>query len=291
VTANDDGVAGEPAVAGEPVVGREPAVAGESAYADAAQIRSVHRAIELLRALGRQPGGATVSELALQLGMPKSSVYRLLVTLRRSDWVAFDPEAELYRLGIGLLEVSAGVLDRMDLRELARPHLLAILKECDESVHLGLLNDTSVIYALKFESTKSIRMVSEVGRMAPLYCTGLGKAMLAWMPGAEREALLKRIELRRFTDTTLTDAGSLDADLAAARTRGYTIDEGEHEDFVRCVGAPLLGPQGLVGSISVAAPAFRMTDDRVAELGALVSRHCTEISAELEAAAPWRARA
>lgn len=266
-------------------------VLGESAYAEAAQIRSVHRAIELLRALGRKPGGATVSELAAQLEMPKSSVYRLLVTLRRSDWVAFDPQSELYRLGIGLLEVSAAVLDRLDLRELARPHLLAILEECDESVHLGLLNDTNVIYALKFESSKSIRMVSEVGRLAPLYCTGLGKAMLAWMPDGEREALLERIELKRFTEATLTDIDALQADLAEARARGYTIDEGEHEDFVRCVAAPVIGPQGLLGSISVAAPAFRMTDARVAELGTLVSRHCTEISEQLGAVGPWRARA
>jgi DNA-binding IclR family transcriptional regulator len=264
---------------------------GKTAYADAAQIRAVHRAIALLRALGRKPGGAAVSELALQLGMPKSSVYRLLVTLRRSDWVAFDPDSERYHLGVGLLEVSAGVLDRLDLREIARPHLLAIVRECDESVHLGLLNDTNVIYALKFDSTKSIRMVSEVGRLAPLYCTGLGKAMLAWMPEGEREALLERIELRRCTSTTLTDPGALRENLAEARARGYAIDEGEHEDFVRCVAAPLIGPQGLVGAMSVTAPAFRITDDRVAGLGLLVSSHCAEISAQLERAAPWRAEA
>lgn len=265
--------------------------APKTAYPDAAQIRAVHRAIALLRALGRKPGGATVSELALQLGMPKSSVYRLLVTLRRSDWVAFDPDSEHYHLGVGLLEVSAGVLDRLDLREIARPHLLAIVRECDESVHLGLLNDTNVIYALKFDSTKSIRMVSEVGRLAPLYCTGLGKAMLAWMPEGEREALLERIELRRFTKTTLTDLGALRENLAEARARGYAIDEGEHEDFVRCVAAPLIGPQGLVGAMSITAPAFRITDARVVELGLLVSGHCAEISAQLARAAPWRAEA
>ena len=265
--------------------------ATETAYAGAAQIRSVHRAVELLRALGKHSGGATVSELALRLGMPKSSVYRLLVTLRRSDWVAFDPESERYSLGIGLLEVSAGVLDRLDLREIARPHLLAILRECDESVHLGLLNDTNVIYALKFESSQSIRMVSEVGRLAPLYCTGLGKAMLAWMNPGERDSLLERIELRRFTDTTFTDPDDLRANLAEARDRGYTIDFGEHEDFVRCVAGPLIGPEGLVGAISVAAPAFRMTDVRVAELGRLVSKHCEEISTKLQVAGSWRAKA
>ena len=278
-------------IEGEAAVTQDSDGAGGSAYADAAQIRAVHRAIELLRALGRNPGGATVSELAVQLGMPKSSVYRLLVTLRRSDWVAFDPDSELYRLGVGLLEVSAGVLDRLDLREIARPHLLAMVRECDESVHLGLPNDTNVIYALKFESTQSIRMVSEVGRLAPLYCTGLGKALLAWMPEGEREALLERIELRRFTKTTLTDLGALREDLAEARARGFAIDEGEHEDFVRCVAAPLIGPQGLVGSMSIAAPAFRISDARVAELGLLVSSHCTEISAQLERAAPWKAEA
>lgn len=264
---------------------------GKTAYADAAQIRSVQRAIALLRALASKPRGAAVSELALQLGMPKSSVYRLLVTLRRSNWVAFDSDSERYHLGIGLLEVSAGVLDRLDLREIARPHLLAIVRECDESVHLGLLNDTNVIYALKFESTQSIRMVSEVGRLAPLYCTGLGKAMLAWMPEGERESLLGRIELRRFTDTTLTNPGALRENLAEARVRGYAIDEGEHEDFVRCVAAPLIGPQGLVGAMSITAPAFRISDARVAELGLLISTHCAQISAQLERTAPWRAEA
>ncbi len=264
---------------------------GESEYANASQVRSVQRAIELLRALRKSQSGATVGELSAQLGIPKPTVYRLLVTLRRADWVAFDPESERHRIGVGLLEVSAGALHQLDLRELARPHLLEILKECDESVHLGTLNETSVMYALKFESSHSIRMVSEVGRLAPLYCTGLGKALLAWMPEVQLEDLLERIELERFTDTTITDLDALRADLAGARERGYTIDEGEHEDFVRCVGAAVTGPHGVVGAISIAAPAFRVTDTKLKELGRLVSGHCADISAQLTAAAPWKEEA
>jgi IclR family KDG regulon transcriptional repressor len=268
--------------------GQEGAAGG---YADAVQIRAVRRAVELVRTLGERPQGASVSELATALRMPKSSVYRLLATLRRADWVAFEAETERYRLGLGLLETSAGVLASLSLRDLAQPHLEAIWRASNESVHLGLIHGTHVVYAMKYESTHSVRMFSEVGKSAPLYCTGLGKALLAWMPAEERAALVAALEFERFTPHTLTTPAALEADLATARERGYVVDNAEHEDFVRCVAAPILSPQGVVGSISIAGPLNRMTDERLSELGPLVRSHCAELSAAVANVSRGRLRA
>jgi IclR family KDG regulon transcriptional repressor len=261
-------------------------------YAEQAQIRAVTRAMDVIRLLGGYKEGATVTELAAALQLPKSTVYRLLVTLKKADWVAVDPVTERYRLGIGLLEVSAGVLNGMGLRDLAKPHLEAIWQATNESVHLGVLHGTDVVYVMKYESTQSVRMYSEVGKRAPVYCTGLGKALLAWMADPVRHDLVACLPFRRFTPNTLTDAEALNADLGAARARGYAIDNAEHEDFVRCVAAAITdGSPVPVGAISIAAPLYRMPDERLRELGAMVAEHARALSRELRSVSQQSARA
>jgi IclR family KDG regulon transcriptional repressor len=259
-------------------------------YAEAAQIRAVRRAVDLLQALARHPQGASVTQLAGELGMPKSSVYRLLTTLRSAQWVSQLPHTERYVLGLGLVEVSAQALEAVSLRDLARPHLEALWQETGESIHLGILHDVSVVYVMKYESRHSIRMYSQVGRRAPLYCTGLGKAILAWLPPEKRTELLRQLSLVRYTPRTLVELDSLLQDLEETRRRGYAIDNAEHEDFVRCVAAPILGPDGVpVASISIAAPVFRMTEDKLPAWGAMVAEHCRQISAASAALLPGRA--
>jgi DNA-binding IclR family transcriptional regulator len=269
-------------------VDRLDAVETES-YAEAAQIRSVVRAMDLVRLLGQYKSGASVTELASVLRMPKSTVYRLLVTLKSADWVVSDPETERYRLGIGLLEVSAGVLNALSLRDLAKPHLEALWQAANESVHLGVLHGQQIVYVMKYESTQAVRMYSEVGKTAPVYCTGLGKALLAWTEQTRRRDLLSAIAYRRFTPNTLTDPAVLEEDLKQARERGYAIDNAEHEDFVRCVAAAISGGSDTpVGAISIAAPLHRMTDARVAELGAMVAERARMLEKEVRCVPPHR---
>ncbi len=199
--------------------------------------------------------------------------------MRSRGWVSYDADTELYALGLGLVELSAQALETIFLRDLARPHLEELWSVTGEAVHLGLLYQQAVLYAMKYETRHSVRMYSHVGRRAPLYCTGLGKAILAWMDDAARDAYLTSVERIRWTTATLVDADALLADLAAIRERGYAIDNAEHEDFVRCVAAPILDAEHHpIGAISIAAPVFRLTPERTVEWGRLVSDHCHQLS-------------
>jgi DNA-binding IclR family transcriptional regulator len=259
--------------------GGDSRMADAESYAEAAQIRAVLRAVRVLKALARHPRGVTITELARELHMPKSSVYRLLATLRQADWVTQMSRSERYGLGLGLLEMTADALEAVSLRELAREHLEELWETTGESVHLGVLHDDHVVYVMKYESRHSIRMYSQVGKRAPLYCTALGKAILAWLPEEEREALLARVQRVRYTANTLVDERALSEALAETRRRGYAVDDAEHEDFVRCVAAPILGPRDTpVGAVSISAPIFRMPDERVHEWGILVREHSRRIT-------------
>jgi IclR family acetate operon transcriptional repressor len=137
-------------------------------------------------------------------------------------------------------------------------------------VHLGVLDGSDVVYIEKVESKHAVRMFSQIGRTMPAYSTGVGKAILAFLPEERLErALPERLEAR--TPATITDKGELRRHLAAVRRRGYSTDEIENEEGIRCVGAPVFDHTGLVcAGISVAGPASRVTSDRIRELGKLV---------------------
>lgn len=253
------------------------------AYADDAQIRSVERAMALIRAIQHHSQGVTITDLARELAIPKSSVYRLLATLSRQNWVVATPDTGRYRLGLGLLEVGAQALSTLNVREVARPHLEKLWRESRETVHLGVPDGTEVIYVAKYESPETIRLYSEVGRRAPLFCTGLGKALLMAMTEKTRETLIAQIAFSPRTSHTLTDASALRQDLAAAQARGYAIDDTEHEEGVRCAACAFGSEEGTFAAISIAGPEFRMTDERITELGRRVAEECAALTARLKA--------
>lgn len=237
----------------------------------------------LVRAVQHHSQGVTITDLARELGIPKSSVYRLLATLSRQNWVVETPDTGRYRLGLGLLEVGAQALSTLNVREVARPHLERLWAQSRETVHLGVLDGTEVIYVVKYESPETIRLYSEVGRRAPLFCTGLGKALLMAMAEDTREALIARIVFSSRTSRTLTDPAALRRDLEAAQARGYAIDDTEHEEGVRCAACAFGSEQGTFAAISIAGPQFRMTNERLADLGRRVAEECAALTARFRA--------
>ena len=141
---------------------------------------------------------------------------------------------------------------------------------------------TRLLYVDKKESTKSVRMYSSVGRTAPLHCTGVGKAILAFQPPEVVEHVIEHLTFTVFTPTTLRTADELLQELAAIRRRGYAFDLGEHEEEVRCVAAPILGPQGVsLGGLSISAPAFRIGDAFETSWPQLVTRSAHAIARNL----------
>jgi DNA-binding IclR family transcriptional regulator len=189
------------------------------------------------------------------------------MVLERYKLIEKNSASGRYRLGLKLFELGTKAVSQLDLRERARPLLERVVLETGETVHLCIMDDTEVVYLDKVEPTRSVRMASSVGRRNPAYCTAVGKAMMAYLPEADVEAIVRKQGLKSLTRNTITTLYELKAELAIIRKRGYAIDDEENEEGVRCVGCVVRGYAGEpVAAISISGPAFRVTKDKVANL-------------------------
>jgi DNA-binding IclR family transcriptional regulator len=232
--------------------------------ADGYTIRAVVRAAQLLEILRTADGGASLAELAGGSGLAKPSTFRMIRTLEQVGLVERVPGQDRYRLGVRCLELGQRYLEQIDFRREALPVMERLLAEFNETVHLGVLDDRlRVVYLEKLDSAHAVGiMMSRVGRTAPSYCTGLGKALLAAQDGDPVTLLVERGELQRFTKNTLCEPNALRTELARIRRRGYALDLEEHEPGVRCVAAVVRGPDGrAAAAISIAGPSQRLPKD------------------------------
>lgn len=225
--------------------------------------------------------GLTLAECSAILGYSKATTHRILRTLTRREFLRLDEERGLYSLGITNLRLGMEFLERLDLRREALPVLSELATLTGETVHLGTLSGTDVVYIEKVESPQAVRMFSRVGDTMPAYSTGIGKAILAFLPEVELDHHLPK-PLERRTPATIIDPEKLRQELSAIRDRGYSTDNIENEDGIRCVGAPVFDHASAVcGAISVAGPAVRVVPERFAELGRLVREHADAISSRM----------
>ena len=244
-------------------------------------VQSVDRALALLERLASRGGSASLSDLARDLGLSKSTVHALLATMRA--WGVVSQEADgLYVLGIRLFEWGTAAVSRLDLRTAAGPVLERLMDQFQETVHLVVGDGLDVVYIDKRESPRSMRIVSQVGRRLPAYCTAVGKAMLAFRPEEELERLLEGATLQPWTPNTITDKEALKAHLAEVRRRGYALDNEEIIEGLRCVGAPIRDHSGqVVAALSVAGLSVRLGPERIAEVIPAVVEAAAEISHRL----------
>jgi DNA-binding IclR family transcriptional regulator len=241
--------------------------------------QTLNRALSALLRIGESgPRGLTLAECSSTLGYSKPTVHRILRTLEASGFLRVDRDRGLYTLGVANLRLGMAFLEQLDLRDEALPILRELGERTGETVHLGVLDGSDVVYIEKVESRHAVRMFSQIGRTMPAYSTGVGKAILAFLTDDELErALPERLEPR--TSATITDRDELRKNLAAVRRRGYSTDEIENEEGIRCVGAPVFDHTGIAcAGISVAGPASRVTSDRTRELGELVQDAALAIS-------------
>lgn len=221
----------------------------------------VDRVVDILEAfvwLGPQLG---VSEISRALDLKKATAHRLLASLRRRGLVAQDPITRRYRLGMKLWELGSRATTQVEWLERAKPLLEELCTETGETCHIAVLADGEALYVEKVESTRSLRMPSQVGRRLPVHCTGVGKALAAFLPEDVLAGIVRRGGLRSFTPRTITDLGSLREALAAIRERGYATDDEEIEAGLTCVAAPIRDHTGhVVAAVSAAGPTPRMRD-------------------------------
>jgi IclR family transcriptional regulator, KDG regulon repressor len=229
--------------------------------------QTVRRAIGLLDLLATNPRGQSLRQLSESVGYSRSTTHRLISALVSGGLVTLCPETRRYRLGIKLLELSAALLDSMDVQEQARPFMQRLSEVSRETVHLGVLDGCEVMFIGHIESSESLRMSGRIGRRTPAHSSSLGKALLAWSDETVLRDQLLRLPLVAHTAHTITDPARLLRDLEVVRARGYATDEEENRVGIRCVGAPVRDHTGRVtAAISVSGPSFRFTEERASEM-------------------------
>jgi IclR family transcriptional regulator, acetate operon repressor len=244
-------------------------------------VQSVDRALDLLEALVAADGEVSITALATRTGLHVSTVHRLLSTLLRRGYVRQNPETSRYYAGAKLATLAEGRSRFGEMRLRARPILRAITESTRETANLVILDDAAAVYIETVPSPQVVRLFTAIGNRVPLHATGAGKCILAALPIAKRDAIIDRLELRPYTPHTIVDAAALRRALDEARERGFTLDDEEYDDGVRCVAVPVGGMTDAVASISVSAPASRLTRQRCLELVPQLRRSAAELAAAL----------
>ena len=201
---------------------------------------------------------------------PKPTLYRLVQTLTHQGMLSHDAEHGTYALGVRLVRLAHAAWKQSSLAPLARPHIDALSAEVGETVHLAQLDNAQVLYVDKRNARQPVEMFSQAGKVGPAYCTGVGKAMLAFLPEPALARAIRQQSFHRFTPGTLTTETDLRAELEAIRARGFAYDREEHETGIICVAVPILSQGGTVlGAMSVTGSTARTS---LATLESLVPR-------------------
>ena len=246
-------------------------------------VKAVIKTLRILESLSRQEK-VGVTELAKNVGMNKSTTYRFLHSLRELGYVTQDADTEHYSLTLKLFAVASVVLDRLELWNESRLVMKNLARITGETIHLGVIESLKLVYIGKVESTQTLRvsMASRVGQGAPTYCTAIGKALLANLPPAEVDEVLRKEQIVAYTEKTITRRQDIDKELEQIRKVGYSINNEEHEVGVRCVAAPIRDNRGEVtAAISISMPSIRLTSKEQPRFRRLVLEAATEISARL----------
>ena len=244
-------------------------------------VAAVLKVFAILQALG-QRNEIGISDLSVKLAMPKATVYRFLQTMKTLGFVRQEADSEQYGLGMKLYELGSKALVNPDLIDLAKHHMQMLADQTGETVHLGQLIDSEIIYVHKVDSRHMLGMYSRVGRRAPLHCTAIGKVLMAWEHPTRRDRILDGAEFTRFRDKTIVDRGAFQAELDRVQAQGYGEDREEFDDHIRCLGVPIFDRLNQpIAGLSVSFPTFRYDEAAAPKVVDMLRSASLDISAQL----------
>lgn len=240
--------------------------------------RTVHRTVEILTYIAAHPDGASMEELCEYFSLPRTSAYDILVTLVQMNMLSVKSGSrQVYQTGIAAYRVGMSYPDANDTLKLISAELKQLARQTDRTAFFGKLSGNEVLYILKEVPENPIITTATVGSAAPLYCTALGKTLLAFMPEEQSKSLLASMDIQPRTEHTVHSAEELLQELSVTRARGYSLDFREYEEHMVCTSAPVRQRDGsLEGAVSIAY--FYRPDDDYALAGALVREKAAEIS-------------
>ncbi|NLM14188.1 MAG: IclR family transcriptional regulator [Epulopiscium sp.] len=245
-------------------------------------VQSVARTLSILEVLSDYEDGLGLAELSIKLDLHKSTVHRLLSTLIVMGYVEQNAVTNKYKITLKLFELGSKRIANMDILEIAKPYLKELMEKTNEVVHLVIRENTDIIYIDKVESETTIRMHSRIGRRSPMYCTAVGKAMMAWLHEKEVEDIWNKSDIHQYTPFTIVNLEDMKKELKLIKQRGFAMDDQENELEVRCIGASIFDYTGKpCAAISISGPITRMTDERIEQFSKWLIHYTLEISKEL----------
>jgi DNA-binding IclR family transcriptional regulator len=249
---------------------------------DGVIVQSVARAINILEYFSGDNKELGISEIADKMQLSKSTIFGLVNTLNAYGYLEQNKENKKYHLGIKLFELGNIVEKRLDLRNEARPYCELLAKKYKFTVHLAALFDGRLIYIDKVDGPAVMVVYSKIGRDVPMHCTGVGKAILAYMPKSFVESYVLNKKLVGYTPNTITTKDSLLKELEKVSIHGYSQEKEEIEFGLRCVAAPIFNDKAEpIAAISISAPVGRMPDELVNEVAEDVKHYAFKISERL----------
>jgi IclR family KDG regulon transcriptional repressor len=247
---------------------------------------TVGKALDVLDMVAAAGHPVRFTELLATAAYPKATLYRLIQTLTHQGMLSYDPDRQTYALGVRLVRLAHTAWSTSSLAPIARPYLDELSAETGGTIHLAQMDNGQVLYVDKRNAAKPVEMFAQAGKVGPAYCTGVGKAMLAFVSDEALDRALQRQSFHRFTPHTLDTPGKLRAELEAIRGRGHAFDREEHEPGIICCAVPILTRTGrVIGALSVTSTTARTTIDALESGAQRIKDTAARIAAEAES---WR---
>jgi len=243
---------------------------------------AVERALAILEGVGQRRDGMTNSEISRRLGIPKSSASYLLRTLEQCGYLRRNDETGKYRLGLKILSLGRDALTGLDIGDIARPVLRALVERTQMTAHLAVLDHGEAVYIEKVDAPGFIKMDTWVGRRMFVHSTSVGKSLVAHLEKPAVEAILRQHGLKKRTPKTITTHARYFAELEKVRQQGYAVDDEENSIGARCVGAPVFDPLGNVeAAVGLSGTILQLNDANLPRIAELVKDAARKISRQL----------
>lgn len=246
-------------------------------------VPSTMRAMSILEYLAQAKRGASISEISRNLALPKSSTYLVLKTLEQGGYLRRNVQSGRYYFGPRLVSLSRKIIENLDLREVARPVLSMLMRQSGMSVHLAVLEGNEAVIIDRSEPPGSGAGADWVGRRLDVNCTGVGKAIAAFLSSEQFAQVITAQRFARHNENTIVTVGGLKRELAKVREEGYAVDDEEDELGVRCIGVPVLDDhQRAIAAISLAGTIEQIPLERVRTLAKALKQASSDISLQLD---------
>ncbi len=245
-------------------------------------MKSLHKTLDIVDVVA-QAGEIGIRDISVQTGFPPATIHRIASTLVKRRYFSQHPVTKRYSLSLRFLELGSRVQEQFDLSAIARPYLKQLVNDTQESANLVIQDEDEVVYIDQVKSEKSmLKIFTRLGAHAPLYNTGVGKMLLSQWGKADIDSYLDRTKRKPYTSNTLVKRDEIIKELKRSSSRGFSVDNEEMENGVRCVAALIFDHNGKAkAAVSISGAAMRITPDRIEYFGQMVKECTLAISSEL----------